>query len=144
MARFKVKAVLTGSDVVQRNLRARSLHGKLVSRLRIGYSASYAVYVHENLEAAFRVGGPRYLTRPFRRLSRSMRSLMVRYLQVGKRSLEYAILQTGKWFIRETRAEVPLDTGHLRSTAYVSAEGGRTELVGKDDLGWIQPRGVKR
>lgn len=143
MAKFKVRAVLVGSDQVQRNMLARSLKGRVISRLRIGYSASYAVHVHENMEGGFRFGGPRFLSRPFRRLGREMRSLMVRYLQVGKRSLEFAILNVGKWFIRETRDEVPMDTGHLRSTAYVTAEGGRTEMVGRQDLGWIQPRGVR-
>lgn len=141
---FKVRAILTGQDRVKTSMRARTLAGKLFTTLSVGYSASYALYVHENMEAAFRVGGPRFLTRPWRRLRKSMTSLIVRYLRVGKRSLEYAILQTGTWFIRDTRGEVPMDTGHLRSSAYVTSDGGRTVLVGKDDLGWIQPKGVKR
>lgn len=109
--------------------------------VNVGYAASYAVAVHENLEAAhgeafnvkhrgekgFTSRGPgqqaKYLEQPFREMNNSgetHRNIVAAIK--GGASLIQALLLAGLQIQRKSQRIVPIDTGNLRGSAFTEKE----------------------
>lgn len=89
----------------------------------VGYSAAYAVYVHENLESRHTVGEAKYLEKPARKLIGSgvvgkvIIAARTQGIQVVK-----ALLIVGLRLQRESQKLVPVDTGNLKGSAFTEKE----------------------
>lgn len=89
----------------------------------VGFTQSYAIYVHENLEAYHPVGQAKFLEQPARdeAILTSMRSIIFQTLQAGKTMLQ-ALLLAGLRLQREAQLLTPVDTGALRASAFTRPE----------------------
>lgn len=107
--------------------------GKLLSQLKtlarkgkptaviVGYTAEYAIYVHENLAARHVVGQAKFLEQPLREMEGELKSIVVSCLGRGM-SLEQSLLVAGMALQRRSQKLVPVDTGNLRGSAFTRAE----------------------
>lgn len=89
--------------------------------VKVGYAASYAIYVHEDLEAYHKTGEAKYLERPMRELGLQLFQVVLKAMQGGA-TPEQALLMAGLRLQRESQMLVPVDTGNLRGSAYTVAE----------------------
>jgi hypothetical protein len=104
----------------------------------VGYTANYALYVHENMEQKLKGldrpsglgvywgpnGGPKYLEGPFRRRKRESAAIIKDALAKG-RTLGQALLLAGLPLQAESMENVPVEMGFLRASAF-------TRLVRED------------
>jgi hypothetical protein len=88
-----------------------------------GFTAAYALYVHENLQAHHPVGKAKFLEEPARLLRRELGSLVAAALKAGK-TLGQALLLAGLRLQAEAQRRTPVLTGHLRSSAFTRVESG--------------------
>lgn len=126
-------------DLLQRSTARISTANKVV--VAVGYTQSYAIYVHENVEMKLRgkprrkpakgvYWGPRgqakFLEQPARELSNSgevARIIMAALEQ--RKTLAQALLLAGLRIQRESMGKVPIDTGALRASAFTRIEQGK-------------------
>ena len=113
--------------------------GKKVS-VAVGYTAKYALYVHENREIwppGMRLKGqprpsgiatywspngqPNYLVGPFRRLAPDLATI-VRTAVVRGSTLPQALLLAGLRLQRESQLLVPVEYGFLKASAFTELE----------------------
>lgn len=102
---------------------------KLVNRYRsdgtpsvvVGYTASYAVYVHE--KPAKHVPGTqwKFLEQPARELGRELGSMISRSLSNGVKLLQ-ALYLAGLRLQRASQQIAPVDTGNMRAGAFTARE----------------------
>lgn len=98
----------------QKAAKARDDEGEVI----VGYTASYAVYVHEDLEARHKEGKQaKFLSEPANYL-RSEMAFIVRSAMRAGRTLLQALLLAGLRLQRESQQLVPVDTGNLRASAF--------------------------
>lgn len=90
-------------------------------RVVVGYTQSYAIYVHENRNAFHPVGKAGFLLDPARRLAGELARIVRTALRRG-RTVSQALLMAGLRLQRESQQEVPVDTGALRASAYTRIE----------------------
>lgn len=83
----------------------------------VGYSAPYALYVHENLEAHHDNGQAKYLEQPARSMIDEMRLTVKSMLMAGK-SLSQSLYRAGLLLQAASQKLVPVDTGVLKSSAF--------------------------
>lgn len=84
----------------------------------VGYTAEYAIFVHENLEANHPNGGQaKYLEQPAREYQKRMAKMVADYLKQGM-PLAQALYLTGLFLQGESQKLVPVDTGNLRASAF--------------------------
>lgn len=83
----------------------------------VGYTAEYAVYVHENLEAFHPVGEAKFLEKPIRQYKRDMAKMIAREIANGTPP-DQALLKTGLLLQGLSQDLCPVDTGFLRSSAF--------------------------
>jgi hypothetical protein len=103
-------------------LRSKSLKGKKVMTYNVGYSAPYAVYVHENLTANHPNGGQaKFLEQPMRAMRDDLAAIISRSLH-GKNGLEEGLRRAGQTLLEASQALVPVDTGFLRSSGFVEVK----------------------
>lgn len=116
----KPKVVVTGISQVVNALRARnrSLRVGGKDRLTVGYSAPYAVYVHENLEVHHVKGQAKFLEEPARTKRDDMVMIIREEMKAG-RTLAQANRKAGQFLLRESKKLVPVDTGVLKASGYV-------------------------
>jgi hypothetical protein len=84
----------------------------------VGYTAEYAIYVHENLEANHPVGQAKFLEQPAREMARDISQVVIDAMQNRKATLAQALLMGGLRLQRESQMLVPVDTGALRNSAF--------------------------
>lgn len=90
----------------------------------VGYTASYAIYVHENLEARHKPGKQaKFLEEPARTLQPVMIQIVVRAMKRGV-GLLAALLLAGLRLQRASQKIVPVDTGNLKNSAFTRIEKG--------------------
>ena len=93
----------------------------------VGYTANYAVYVHER-QARHAPGKQwKFLEQPARELGKELGDLIARALQGGAKLLQ-ALYTAGVRLQRESQQIVPVDTGNLRGSAFTARED-ELELV---------------
>lgn len=89
----------------------------------VGYTANYALYVHENLNANHVVGEAKFLERPARELNNSgvLRQILVQAMRTTKK-IQQALYLCGLRIQRDSQLRVPIDTGNLRGSAFTRKE----------------------
>lgn len=89
----------------------------------VGYTASYAIYVHEDLRARHTVGEAKYLEKPARQLNQSgeFYRLIAGALAKGKTVAQGVLLALLR-LQRESQLLVPVDTGNLKASAFTRME----------------------
>lgn len=112
----KVENVNKVTAVLQKRLDAALKDQK--ASVQVGYTAAYAVYVHENLEAYHAPGKTaKFLEGPARRFAGEMGKIVRTALQSGKTLLE-ALMESGLFLQRQSQLVVPVDTGALKNSAF--------------------------
>lgn len=101
-----------GVDRVLNMFTQRSLKGKVVQTLSCGYSAPYAIYVHEDLTVHHPDGQAKYLEQPAREKRQEMIDVVVKTLQ-QKQSLTLGLERARDILQKASQAIVPVDTGFL-------------------------------
>lgn len=88
----------------------------------VGYTAAYAIYVHENLLAKHAHGKQaKFLEQPARELAGELALLISESRRKGK-TMGQALLIAGLRLQRESMMLVPIDTGNLRGSAFTRLE----------------------
>jgi len=88
----------------------------------VGYTAQYAIYVHENLEANHPNGGQaKYLEQPARELQPQLAKIITNGVK-KKLGLEQSIYLAGLHLQGESQKLVPVDTGNLKASAFTRIE----------------------
>ena len=104
----------------------------------VGYSAKYALYVHENVEMKGK-GLPRrngkgfywdpqgqaqakFLEQPAREMSKELATLIEKKFKETK-DVRKALITAGLVLQRASQKLVPVDTGHLKNSAFTKVEG---------------------
>ena len=84
----------------------------------VGYTANYAVYVHEDLEANHPNGGQaKYLEQPAREMQKQFSEIVLKAMQGGASMLQ-GLLLAGLALQRASQQLVPVDTGNLKNSAF--------------------------
>lgn len=113
-----------GDGPVAVTLPAAALGVPGTSAVEVGYSAPYAVYVHEDLKARHPNGGnAKFLSGPaeslLEELGQAARGAMSE--GAGRRA---ALLEAGDLLLGASQQQVPVDTGFLRDSGYVRITRG--------------------
>lgn len=104
----------------------------------VGYTAAYALYVHENMEMKLAglprkpphkgsywdpqgQAGPKFLEAPARELATEITGIVKKALTQG-RTLAQGLLLAGLRLQRESMSRVPVDTGNLKNSAFTKIE----------------------
>lgn len=100
-------------------IKAHSLKYRKKANLQVGFSAPYAVYVHENLQAQHKPPTrAKFLEEPARRFRGQMGKEVLFALR-AKKSLESGLLAAGNLLLAESQKIVPVDTGVLKASGFV-------------------------
>ncbi len=92
------------------------------AKYSVGYSADYATYVHENLQAYHEPPTrAKYLEEPVRRLRPQMSKIVKEHLANGK-SMAFASRAVAELIKIESQAIVPVDTGALKASVFIKKE----------------------
>lgn len=114
----RVVAALRKADRKLQADKARSGQGQSVV---VGFTAAYALFVHENLEAKHTVGQAKFLEQPARTLRRELAQIISDAVKKG-RTLLQGLLLAGLRLQREAQNLAPVDTGALRNSAFTRVE----------------------
>jgi hypothetical protein len=104
----------------------------------VGYTAAYAVHVHENIEMKWKGlprqkphkgnywdpqgrGQAKFLEQPARELKREFSKIIVGACSNGAK-LHQALMMAGLRLQRESQQLVPVDTGNLKASAFTRRE----------------------
>jgi hypothetical protein len=87
----------------------------------VGYTASYALPVHENLAAFHHVGQAKFLEDPARSMTEEMGGIVTDAVLHGKTILQGLYL-AGLQLQRESQLLCPVDTGNLKNSAFTRIE----------------------
>ncbi len=87
--------------------------------VEVGYTAQYAIYVHEMVDASFKTPGTKakFLEAPARELKSELANIIGETVDAGG-TLEQGLLKAGLRLQRASQKIVPLDTGNLKSSAF--------------------------
>lgn len=86
--------------------------------VKVGYTAQYAIYVHENLEANHPNGGQaKFLEQPARELKPVLKTIIQNSMKRGS-TMEQGMLLAGLHLQGESQKLVPVDTGNLKASAF--------------------------
>lgn len=114
-------------DGVRRVLRAlekaRRRYGNLGPAVVIGYTAQYAIYVHENLAAAHKPPAQaKFLEAPARAMQPQLAAFIRQQMKRGVKE-EKALLAAGLMLQGASQRICPVDTGALSASAFTRLEG---------------------
>lgn len=89
------------------------------ARVKVGYTASYAVHVHEDLMMFHRNGQAKFLEQPLREMTTdgTLRRV-VRKTMKATGDLVQSLLMAGLLLQRASQQLVPVRTGNLRASAF--------------------------
>lgn len=87
----------------------------------VGYTANYAIWVHENRNAYHKVGRAGFLLDVFREIIREIATTVSTALQQGK-TMAQALLAGGLLLQRMSQKNVPVLTGNLKNSAFTRLE----------------------
>lgn len=94
----------------------------------VGYTQSYAIFVHENLAATHPVGQAKFLEQPARLLSRELGAMVVKGLK-AKWTMATSLTVAGMRLQRESQKLCPVDTGALKASAFTRLDVPRTNYA---------------
>jgi hypothetical protein len=118
------KVTVDGTGAVIAALRALAAKaGPPRPRVTVGYKAEYAVHVHENMQAYHPTGQAKFLEQPARVHEHEMARIVADTVRAGG-TLAEGELAAGRFLLEASKALVPVRTGTLRDSGYVSQEGG--------------------
>jgi len=90
----------------------------------VGYTAAYALHVHEDLKMRHKAGRQaKYLEQPARELNNNgeLIRIITKAAQRGAK-LQQALFMAGMRIQRDSQKLVPIDTGNLRGSAFTRKE----------------------
>jgi hypothetical protein len=103
----------------------------------VGYTQSYAIYVHENLEAEHPTGQAKFLEQPAREKRKDIKDIVKDEVIDGAK-LEDALLKGGLFLQRESQRLCPVATGALRASAFTRPDGEQS-VAGPPDTATAVP-----
>lgn len=123
----RVRAEIDGGPELIARIRAINEKTKkdFQKRVEIGYSAYYAIYVHEDLSMNHPNGGEaKFLEKAIRKISKmgELGRIVKRKLEQGL-TIGEALLAVGLRIIEVSNEIVPVDTGFLRDSSFVTVKG---------------------
>lgn len=115
---MKANIKLSGTDKLNSNLLARLKQTKN-AEVEVGYTANYAIYVHEMVDATFQRPGAqaKFLEAPLRKLKNELVEIVKQAVKNGA-TLQQGLFMAGLRLQRESQRICPIDTGNLRASAY--------------------------
>lgn len=116
-----LKATIEGVDRLLANLQARQAKAAGRPVVRVSYSTSYAVKVHERLDVFHPTGQAKYLEQPTRTMQRQMGQIVANSMRAGSTVLQ-AEMAAAQELLKASQALVPVDTGRLRASGRVTVE----------------------
>lgn len=115
------------TDLTHKLLSQKAKRGEKRPSVIVGYTAQYAIYVHENLEAYHPVGQAKYLEQPARELNNDgTLAKIVQATMASGGTLEQGLVNAGNRLQRDSQKLVPIDTGNLRASAFTRKEQGNS------------------
>lgn len=100
-------------------------------RATVGYSAPYALFVHENLECNHPNGGQaKFIEQPLRAKRAEMGAIVRKVMRRKDGTLKEAVLQSAQFLLAESQKLVPVDTGFLKASGYATVVNYGTDLWG--------------
>jgi len=118
------KSVILGLPKVLRALEKLEHESKRKNNgnVIVGYSASYAVHVHEDMNAKHNEGQKaKYLEQPAREIQGELGTI-IKGVVKGGGSVIQGLLVAGLRLQRESQKLVPVDTGNLKASAFTEKE----------------------
>ena len=114
--RLRVKT--KGFDSLQIQLSRREKRGK-GGTVAVGYTAKYAMIVHENVGAQFKTPGTqaKFLEEPFRVNRDRYMEIILKTVKSGGNFFS-GVMLAALTLQRDSQRICPIDTGHLRASAY--------------------------
>lgn len=97
--------------------------GPDAAQVVVGYTAPYAIYVHEDLQAHHTNGQAKFLSEPLEVMRYELGLLVLRRFK-ETRQLEPGLWEAGRLLLTESRSLVPVDTGFLFDSGFVRVEAG--------------------
>ncbi len=111
---------LTVEQTLQEFRRRRKQAGNdTYAETKVGYSAPYAIYVHENLLAYHKEGQAKFLEQPMRTEKAAMADIIRRRLVGAHDTLKNAQLEAAKHLMKTSLPLVPIDKGVLRASWFI-------------------------
>jgi len=113
-------AIIQGAKRLNRTLKELRTRydAHRIKDVLVGYTANYAIFVHENLEAAHKPGKiAKFLETPFRENQSRYAKIIATALKRGSTVTE-ALKLAGLALQRDSQAVVPVDTGNLKGSAF--------------------------
>lgn len=118
MANIKGLNAVVGALGKKRKKSKRENNGDVI----VGYTANYALRVHEDLEARHAPGKvAKFLHKPAVEKQKEIAEIILRGKKAGL-PLMKAIVLGGLFLQRESQKIVPIDTGNLRGSAFTKIE----------------------
>lgn len=108
-------------DKVIAALEGLSRNAAKSAKVQVGYTARYAVYVHEDLETTHKNGEAKFLEKAARKVAPRMRGIVAKYVK-QKKGLLNGLKEAGDLLLAESNKKVPVDTGWLKSSGFVLVE----------------------
>lgn len=108
---------IEGIQSLQQKLKKAKRDAAVQHSVIVGYTAYYAIYVHENVGVEFKVGQAKFLEEPARYQQDGMRRVFNQVLKGGG-TVEQALMMAGLYLQRESQLLCPVDTGNLRASAF--------------------------
>ena len=110
---YNLRAILT--EIHARRQKANLDH---TAETRVGYSASYAVPVHERLYVIHKNGQAKFLEQPIR-TEKSAMAAIIRAKLRGRTTLKAAQLEAAKHLFAVSQKLVPVFTGALKASGFI-------------------------
>lgn len=115
----KIEGLAELNRVFMQRLQAARQAG--LTRVQVGYGASYALFVHENMEMPHTNGQAKFLETPAREMRPQMAAIVQEVADRGGTLLE-AEMAAGLALQQASQALCPVRTGYLQASAYTRVE----------------------
>ena len=113
-------AKVEGISLVVASLEDKKLK-KPKATVNVGYTQSYAVWVHERMDTYHPVGQAKFLEQPAREKAGEIARIIKETYRKTK-DLTLSLLTGGLFLQRESQKLVPVDTGALKASAFTRVE----------------------
>lgn len=115
--------VLKALKRLEQKYQGRKAKAGIGESVIVGFTAAYALFVHEDMEADHKVGQAKFLEQPARELSNNgTLGGIVRKAVLAGRTVVEGLLLAGLRLQREAQLLTPVDTGALKGSAFVRVE----------------------